>query len=98
MRTGEDPNLRPRKRRRGGRKRAIGQGMAQQRRKDNDPLQSFEAGDLGEQEGDGAMEMDDPMADGKETLIRTHGVIYYDQFRWLTGNSSLFFVGCGDIR
>lgn len=68
MRTGEDPNSRQRKRRRGGRKRAMGQGMTQQRRKDNDPLQSFDAGDL---EGDqGGEEMEDPMADnGKSAII-----------------------------
>ncbi|CAN0392412.1 unnamed protein product [Phaeothamnion confervicola] len=45
--TGDDPALRQRsKRRRAGEKRRAGQGQDPSRRKDNDPLQSFNAGAL----------------------------------------------------
>lgn len=44
MRVGKDPSAKKRKRRRAGRKRAVGQGTDRQRRKDNDPLQSFDDG------------------------------------------------------
>ncbi|CAN0500507.1 unnamed protein product [Ectocarpus sp. 12 AP-2014] len=50
LQTGEDPTQRQRKRikrARGGAKRRQGQGLDQGRRKDNDPLQTFEASELG---------------------------------------------------
>ncbi|CAM9606861.1 unnamed protein product [Pylaiella littoralis] len=50
LQTGEDPTQRQRKRMkraRGGAKRRQGQGQDQGRRKDNDPLQTFEASELG---------------------------------------------------
>ncbi|CAM9475589.1 unnamed protein product [Scytosiphon promiscuus] len=50
LQTGQDPTQRQRKRlkrARGGAKRRLGQGQDQGRRKDNDPLQTFEASELG---------------------------------------------------
>lgn len=45
MRVGKDPSAKKKKRRRAGKKRALGQGTDRQRRKDNDPLQSFGGAD-----------------------------------------------------
>ncbi|CAM9170551.1 unnamed protein product [Chrysoparadoxa australica] len=50
MQTGQDPTTRQRKRRRrAGQKWQSGAGLDQTRRKDNDPLQSFDASGLGSQ-------------------------------------------------
>ena len=68
MRVGQDPSAKKRKRRRGGKKRALGLGTDRQRRKDNDPLQSFEEAGAegerdGEDEGEEAGGHEDPLED-----------------------------------
>lgn len=60
MRVGADPSAKKRKKRRGGKKRALGQGTDRSRRKDKDPLQSFEqAEDQAMDDGAGGASDDD---------------------------------------
>lgn len=64
MRVGEDPSFKKRKRRRGGLKRAQGHGSERSRRKDKDPLQSFEeGGEQGEGEDAEGEDVEDPLDD-----------------------------------